>query len=173
MTISLIVAAAANNAIGKDNQLLWHLPNDMKFFKATTWGLPLIMGRKTFESVGGKPLPGRTNIVISRDANFNAKGIVTAASVAAALQKAEACHCREVMVAGGGLIYEAFLPLAKRIYLTRVDTAPEADTFFPPMNEKEWELFFRQPFEKDEKHAFAYRFETWQRIAGGVMALPG
>jgi dihydrofolate reductase len=160
MTISLIVAAAENNAIGKNNQLLWHLPNDLKFFKNTTWGMPVIMGRKTFESVN-KPLPGRFNIVITRQANWNADGVIAATDLQDALQKAAETNCNEAFIIGGGEIYKQAYELADKIYLTRVHTEVDGDTFFPALDENKWQLISNQDFAADEKHAFAYSFQTW------------
>jgi dihydrofolate reductase len=160
MTISLIVAAAENNAIGKNNQLLWHLPNDLKFFKNTTWGMPVIMGRKTFESVN-KPLPGRFNIVITRQANWKADSVIAATDLQDALQKAAETNCNEIFIIGGGEIYKQAYELADKIYLTRVHTEIDGDTFFPALDENKWQLISNQDFAADEKHAFAYSFQTW------------
>lgn len=158
--ISLIVAAAENNAIGKNNQLLWHLPNDLKFFKNTTWGMPVIMGRKTFESVN-KPLPGRFNIVITRQTGWKADGVVTAVDLTDALKKAAETNCKEFFIIGGGEIYKQGFEIAVKIYLTRVHTAVEADTFFPPIDEDKWQQISIQEFPADEKHQYAYSFQTW------------
>jgi dihydrofolate reductase len=160
--ISLVVAASINNAIGKNNQLLWHLPNDLKFFKNTTWGSVVIMGRKTFESVN-KPLPGRINIVITRQPNWIAEGVTVAQNLDHALQLAKETNCKELFVIGGGEIYNLALPLADRVYLTRVNTNIEGDTFFPELSENEWLLSTSTPFEADEKNAFAHCFEVWDR----------
>ena len=162
MTISLVVAAAENNSIGKNNQLLWHLPNDLKFFKNTTWGMPVIMGRKTFEAVN-KPLPGRFNIVITRQADWNADGVIVATDLNNALQKAKATNCNEIFVIGGGEIYKQAMELADTIYLTRVHANIDGDTFFPIIDESKWQLTTNQDFGVDEKHAFAYSFQTWKR----------
>ncbi|MGB4843529.1 MAG: dihydrofolate reductase [Ferruginibacter sp.] len=158
--ISLIVAAAENNAIGKNNQLLWHLPNDLKFFKNTTWGMPVIMGRKTFESVN-KPLPGRFNIVITRQADWKADGVIVATDLQDALKKASATNCKEFFIIGGGEIYKQAYEIAGKIYLTRVHTAIDGDTFFPAVDETKWQLTSSQDFETDEKHKYAYSFQTW------------
>lgn len=160
--ISLIVAAAENNTIGKNNQLLWHLPKDLKFFKNTTWGMPVIMGRRTFESVN-KPLPGRFNIVITRQADWKADGVIVAVDLQDALEKAAATNCKEIFIIGGGEIYKQAFELATKIYLTRVHTTIDGDTFFPAIDEKKWELVSSHDFEADEKHAFAYSFQNWRR----------
>lgn len=163
MIISIIVAAADNNAIGKDNQLLWHLPIDMKFFKATTWTSPVIMGRKTFQSLGEKILPGRKNIIISRQENYQPADVWVVKSLAEAIEKAKSTNCNEIFIAGGGEIYKQSMALANRIYMTRVHTHIDADTFFPEINEKEWSLVDRQSYAADEKHAFDFSIETWER----------
>lgn len=162
MSIALIVAAAANQAIGKAGQLLWHLPKDLKFFKNTTWAMPVIMGRKTFESVN-KPLPGRINIVITSNADWQAEGTQTASSLADALEQAKATHCKEIFVIGGGEIYRQALPMADTVYLTRVHAELEGDTFFPVLDENEWELTSNDDFETDEKHAYPFSIQVWKR----------
>ena len=160
MTISLIVAAAENNAIGKNNQLLWHLPNDLRFFKNTTWGMIVVMGRKTFEAVN-KPLPGRVNIVITRQPDWKGNGTITAKDLKEALLIAEETHFKEVFIIGGGEIYKQSMPVADKIYITRVHATLEGDTFFPAIDEKEWELVSNEDFKKDEKHPYDYSFQTW------------
>lgn len=161
MKITLVVAAALNNAIGKNNRLLWHLPNDLKHFKNLTWGLPVLMGRKTFDSVG-RPLKGRPNLILTRSASFEANGCTVVHDIHAAI-----CFCRtnlynELMIVGGSEIYDLFLPLADSIQLTRVFTNPEADTFFN-FDMNGWELKKQTSWRADEKHAFDYNFEEWQK----------
>lgn len=160
--LSLIVAAAENNAIGKDNQLLWHLPADMKFFKNTTWALPVIMGRKTYESLG-KPLTGRHNIVITTRDHWHTHGVTVVRNVKEAISAAEEMKTNEVMVIGGGQIYREALPMADRVYLTRVHASFDADTFFPELSKAEWRLVSEKRFYADEKHAYDYSFEVWDR----------
>jgi dihydrofolate reductase len=162
MLLSLIAAASTNNAIGKNNQLLWHLPNDLKFFKNTTWGMPVIMGRKTFESVN-KPLPGRINIVITRQAGWAATGTIAAADLNDAVNKAAATHCKEAFIIGGGQIYQQALPLTGKIYLTRVHAVLDGDVFFPAINEAGWQLLSNEDFKMDDKHLYDYSFQTWQK----------
>ncbi len=162
MTISLVAAAAQNNAIGKNNQLLWHLPNDLKFFKNTTWGMPVIMGRKTFESVN-KPLPGRMNIVITRQSGWAAAGVTSATSLKDAVHKAEAENFKEAFVIGGGEIYKEAFSKASVIYLTRVHTTINGDTFFPLIHEDIWQMVSQEDFTKDEKHLYNYSFQKWER----------
>jgi len=162
MIISLVVAAADNNAIGKDQKLLWCLPNDMKFFKNVTWGMVVIMGRKTLEALG-KPLKGRKNIVITRQ-SLNTDGAVIVKSLEEALSAAKEMDVKEVMVIGGGEIYKLALPKANRIYITRVHAKPEdADTFFPEFSEKEWKLVSKKDYDADSKHQYAYSFQLWER----------
>lgn len=163
MTISLVVAAATNNAIGKEGKIPWHLPNDMKHFKNVTWGMPVIMGRKTFESLG-KVLPGRKNIVISRQPGWEAEGTVNVKKIEDALFVAKATDAKEVMVIGGGEIYKTLFEKATRIYLTRVEAEPEADTFFPPLHPGDWNLVSQQIHEADEKNIFNYSFQLWERV---------
>lgn len=163
MTISLIVAAATNNAIGKDGQLPWHLPNDMKHFKNITWGMPIVMGRKTFETLR-KALPGRKNIVITRKPGWKVEGAIVVKTIEDALFVARETDAREVMVIGGGEIYKALFEKASRIYMTRVEAEPEADTFFPSLLPEEWHLMSQQNYEADEKNAYNYSFQVWERI---------
>ena len=163
MIISLVVATSTNNAIGKDNQLLWHLPKDMRFFKNTTWAMPVIMGRKTFESLSGKALNGRLNIVITRQKDWNAENVAVVNSIAAAYELAAQQDYKEVYVIGGAEIYAQTLPKADIVYLTRVNTIIDADSFFPTLGE-EWKLYSEEPFNADAKHAFAFTFQVWKRI---------
>ncbi|MBW0176482.1 dihydrofolate reductase [Sediminibacterium sp.] len=163
MLISLIVAAGTNNAIGKDNQLLWHLPKDLQFFKKTTWAMPVIMGRKTFESLSGKPLQGRLNIIITRQKDWQPEGVTVVNSLRDALFVAASADYKEVFVAGGGEIYKEAMGQADKVYLTRVQTAPDADTFFPELSPDEWQLVADETFPKNEKHAYPYSFQLWTR----------
>ncbi len=162
MKVSLVVAATENNAIGKDNKLLWHLPNDMMFFKNTTWGMPVIMGRKTFDSMQ-KPLRGRTNIIITRQEMQAPPGTVVVNNPEQALKIAEDTDAKECFVIGGAEIFNQFLDQAYRIYMTRVQTTLDGDVFFPDIDQKEWELTDQQEFNADDKHAYAYSFQTWDR----------
>ncbi|HKP31225.1 MAG TPA: dihydrofolate reductase [Chitinophagaceae bacterium] len=164
MIISLVVAASTNNVIGKNNQLIWHLPNDMKFFKNTTWAMPVIMGRKTFESMAKKPLTGRFNIVVTRskDVKPETGEIMLASSLDEAFRKAEATDCKESFVIGGGEIFKEILPKADKIYMTRVHAELEGDTFFPVIN-GDWKRSWKEDHQSDEKHAYSYSFELWER----------
>ncbi len=163
MTISLVVAAATNNGIGKDGTMPWHLPNDMKHFKNVTWGMPVVMGRKTFESLG-KVLPGRKNIVITRQPGWEVAGTIAVPKIEDALFVAKQTDANEVMVIGGGEIYKTLFDRAKRIYLTRVEAEPEADTFFPALDPKEWHLMSQKDHEADSANAYNYSFQVWERV---------
>ena len=159
--VSAIVAAAENNAIGKGNQLLWHLPNDLRFFKRTTQGHPIVMGRKTYESVG-KPLPNRRNIIITRQPDYTVDG----AEVVHSLQEAlTLCVGKaEVFIVGGAEIYKQALPILGRIYLTRVHADVIGDAFFPDFAEREWVLVSEESHPADERHAYAYTFMVYERM---------
>jgi len=163
MQISLIVAASTNNAIGKNNQLLWHLPKDMRFFKNTTWAMPVIMGRKTFESLAGKPLNGRLNIVITKQDGLTYEGVSVVNSLESAIEIAQLNDYNEAFVIGGGEIYQAALPIANKIYLTRVDVNIDGDTFFPELNPNSWTLANVEEHFADAKHQYNYRFQIWEK----------
>lgn len=162
MKISLVVAASDNNVIGKDNQLLWHLPKDMKFFKDTTWAMPIVMGRKTFESIGSKSLPGRLNIILTKQATLKDPTLIVAGSIDEAIQLAERENYAEIFIIGGGQIYTAAMPLANTIYMTRVHTTIDGDTVFPILDGS-WKLAYSIPFTADEKHAYSFDIECWNR----------
>ena len=158
MTITLIAAAAENNALGKDNQMVWRLPDDFKRFKQLTTRHCIIMGRKTLESMDG-PLPNRTNIVITRQKDFTYEGCTIVHSLDEALA---ACpQDEEVFIIGGGEIYNQSIAKADKIELTRVHTTVEADAFFPEIDEKKWKLNESVFHPKDEKHQYDFVFETW------------
>ncbi|HTN36675.1 MAG TPA: dihydrofolate reductase [Arachidicoccus sp.] len=164
MNISLIVAVANNQAIGKNNQMLWYMPSDFKYFKNQTWGLPILMGRRTFQALDSKALPGRLNIVLSRDKTFKAEGALVIPKYEDALFLAKEHDYNELMVIGGAEIYKLLLPKAHKIYLTRIDAAFEdADAFFPEIGPKDWELVSEQPHKADEKNPYNYSFEIWSR----------
>jgi dihydrofolate reductase len=158
--LSIVVAAAENGAIGKDNRLLWRLPDDLKYFKAVTMGKPIVMGRKTYESIG-KPLPGRLNIVISRQSGLEISGCAVVGSLAAA--QSAASDAPEIMIVGGADIYRQALPFTQRIYLTRVHARMDADVFFPELAAGEWRETHREPHAADERHAYAFTFITLER----------
>ena len=162
MNITLVVAASQNNAIGFNNQLLWHLPKDMRFFKNTTWGMPILMGRKTYESMGSKPLYGRFNIIITRNKNWISEDVTVVHSIQEAVTLATKFKYKELFVIGGGEVYEMALPLAQKIWLTRVHATLEGDVYFPALN-NDWELVSTSHNEIDEKHKFSFDFECWKR----------
>ena len=164
MNFSFVVAAAENDAIGKDNGMLWHLQNDLKFLKNITWAMPVLMGRKSFEALDNKPLNGRANIILTRKKDYKPEGVVVVNNIKDASFFAEQNDYKEIMVLGGGEIYQMLLPKATKIYLTRVHASfPEADTFFPSIDEDKWTRTSKQDFDADEKHAYAYSFEVWER----------
>ncbi|MEN9446478.1 MAG: hypothetical protein RL728_990 [Bacteroidota bacterium] len=156
--ITLIAAAAENNALGKDNDLLWHLPEDFKRFKQITSGHYIIMGRKTFESFP-KPLSNRTHIIITRQEEYLVEGCLVVHSLEEALEIAP--QNEEVFIIGGAQIYEQALPFADKIDLTRVHIELDADAFFPEFNTSEWNLVFTEKHFKDEKHQYDFTFETY------------
>ena len=162
MIISAIVATARNLVIGHQNQIPWYLPADLKYFKKMTTGHHVIMGRKSFESIG-KPLPNRTNVVVTRDPFFVATGCMVAHSLPEALSLAEANGETEAFVIGGGEIYRQSWPYLDRIYLTEVDAEPEGDVFFPKMDETEWRELSREVHPADEKNEFAFVFRVLER----------
>lgn len=158
---ALVVAVAENGVIGGDNQLLWHLPLDLKHFKQLTQGHPIIMGRRTFESIG-RPLPNRTNIVVTRQTEWQAEGCETAYAVLQALELART-YDEEVFVIGGGEIYRQALPAADVVYLTEVHHSFEGDVTFPELNPADWREESRERHEPDEKHAYPFSFVTLRR----------
>ncbi len=165
MTIlSMIVAMADNNIIGKDNDMPWHLPADLAYFKITTLGKPIIMGRKTFESIG-RPLPGRRNIVISRDTSYEGNGIEVVNSVeqALALINNSADAVDEIMVIGGGAIYRHCLTKANRLYVTHIKANIEGDTQFPEFNDGTWRKVHSEPSVSDEKNIYGLDFCIYER----------
>lgn len=166
MKLSLIVATAQQNVIGVDNQLPWHLPQDLKYFKSVTLGKPIIMGRKTFESIG-KPLPGRTNIVITRQQNWSFSGVLVAQTIEEAVVIAEQFRneqqqlSEEVMVIGGAEIYRYTLPFADRVYVTRIDIKVDGDAYFPALPESEWQLVSEIPGESSA--SLPHKFLIYER----------
>ncbi|WP_421230106.1 type 3 dihydrofolate reductase [Aeromonas jandaei] len=162
MKISMIAAMAHDRVIGKDNQMPWHMPADLAHFKRVTLGKPVLMGRKTFESIG-RPLPGRRNLVISRNPDYQADGIEVVGSVEAALALLADNEVAEVMVIGGGHLYAELLPRADCLYLTRIELEVEGDTRFPAFADEQWQCVEREVHQTDEKNPHPYRFETWLR----------
>lgn len=166
MTLSSIVAAAENNAIGKDNQLPWHLPKDLQFFKRTTLGKPVLMGRKTYESLG-KPLPGRLNIVISTQKDLSvAEGVLVFNSIEEGIKRMEKESTNAGFIIGGGHIFEQTMDKIDRIYFTKVDAEiKEATAFFPEIDHSHWKLVWEESHEADEKHLYDFIFQQYERIA--------
>lgn len=158
MIITLIAAAAENNALGKDNDLVWHLPDDFKRFKKLTTGHTIIMGRKTLESMNG-PLPNRTNVVITRQKDYTYEGCAIVHSLDEALAKCN--QEEEVFIIGGGEIYKQAIDKADKIELTRVHTTVDADTYFPEIDIKKWQLTNEEHHPKDDKHQFDFKYQTF------------
>ncbi len=161
MSLSLIVAVADNGVIGQQNGLPWRLPEDLKRFKALTLGKPIIMGRKTFDSIG-KPLPGRTNIVITRQGDLALPGCLVVDSLPAAI--AAAGEVAEIMIIGGAEIYHQALPQAQRVYLTQVHAIVDGDATFPALNPMQWRELAREDYPADERHAYAYSFVILESV---------
>lgn len=164
--VAIIVAAAKNRVIGHDNAMPWYLPEELQHFKRTTLGKPLVMGRNTFESIG-RPLPGRTNIVISRNPEFSHPGIKVASSLEEALKLADnqavIDGSAEIMVMGGGQIYQQAFPFTSRLYLTEVDAEPEGDTWFPEVLDSEWLETSRDVYPAQEGNRYGYAIRCLQR----------
>jgi len=163
MTISLIVAASRNGVIGRNGALPWHLPDDLRQFKRLTLGKPVIMGRRTWESIG-RPLPQRRNIVLTRDPGFRAGGCEVAHSVSEAL--ALVAGAEEAMVIGGAQVYAAFLPFAARIWLTRVQAEVDGDTHFPAPDPDAWCLVSSEAHAADDRHGYAFELLRYDRRGG-------
>lgn len=138
MRIALIAAMSENEVIGNNNKLPWHFPEELKYFKKMTLGKPIIMGRKTFESMGGRPLPQRKNIILTQDKNYSANDCIVVHSVAEAIKEAEREVSEEIMIIGGANVYQQFLPFATRLYITIVHQECAGDAFFPKLNWEEW-----------------------------------
>lgn len=162
MIISTIVATAKNRVIGKDNQIPWYLPADLKYFKKTTLNHHIIMGRNCYHSIG-RPLPKRTNVIITRNPFFVASGCLVAHSIDEALELARANGEKEAFIIGGGQIYEQSAGLWDKVYLTEVDLEAEGDVFFPELNFDDWNEVFCEAHEKDEKNKFDYTFKVFER----------
>lgn len=169
MTLSFIVAVSDNNAIGRDNALPWNLPDDMKFFKRTTMGKPVIMGRKTFEALG-KPLPGRLNIVLSKNENYVVpEGVVRVSWLHEAMIAAKDENYKnnkdEIFIIGGAKVFSKIILLADRLYITRVHAQiPDADAFFPVIDHTHFKLVWEEAHEKDENHIYSFTFQQYESI---------
>jgi dihydrofolate reductase len=160
--ISFIVAADENNVMGKGNELPWRLPNDMKYFKNQTWGMTVIMGRKTLESLG-KPLQGRKNIVITRNKDWKQERAQVAHSVEEAIEMAKQTGANEIFIIGGAEIFKTAMPLAGRIYLTRIHHQFDGDVHFPEVSTNDWQLVKSHFYKADEKNKYPHTFEVWER----------
>jgi dihydrofolate reductase len=164
MIISMLLAADEQNGIGINNGLLCHLPADLKYFKQVTTGHCIAMGRKTFDSIG-KPLPNRTNIVITRNKHLAIEGCVMAGSIEEAIAFARKQNETELVIIGGGVIFKETLPITDKIYFTRIHHTFEADTFFPVIDESEFKMVKNEFHAPDEKNAYPYSFQVFERIA--------
>jgi dihydrofolate reductase len=162
MVLSAIAAVSLNNVIGKHNALPWHMPADMRFFKTTTMGHAVIMGRKTYQSFK-KALRGRTNFVITRQKDFTLPDAFVVHSLSEAIKKAAETEKEEIFILGGAEVYRESLPLLDRIYLTRIYAEVEGDAFFPPLDPGEWKLVTEDVHQPDEKNRYAYSFQLWER----------
>jgi dihydrofolate reductase len=162
LVVSLLVAADEANVIGKENRLPWHLPNDLRYFKNQTWAMPILMGRKTYESIG-KPLPGRTSIVITRNANWKQDGVKTVHSLEEAINVAEVMGAKEIFVIGGAEIFQTAFHRASRVYLTRIHHRFEGDAYFPELAVSEWRMVKSRYCPADEKNAYPHTFLVMER----------
>ncbi|NBX66274.1 MAG: dihydrofolate reductase [Proteobacteria bacterium] len=164
MKISLIAAVSENNVIGDGEKLLWHIPEDFRYFKSTTMGKPIIMGRRTYDSIG-RPLPGRLNIVITRNSDWKADGITTAASLEEAIKTAEKQNVSEIFVIGGGQIYAQALPFATSVYLTLVQGVYTGDVRFPALDPKVWQETSRKKGTDCDKVGMNYEFIVYEKVS--------
>ncbi|OMH39197.1 dihydrofolate reductase [Motiliproteus sp. MSK22-1] len=166
MKLALIVAQSENRVIGRNNKLPWHLPEDLKYFKSVTMGKVIIMGRKTFESIG-RPLPGRTNIVVTRNLEYSFNGVDVVHDLQAAIEKAESLSIingwNEALVIGGSQLYEQALPLTERLYLTQVHHQVDGDAYFPALNSQDWEQVGSKSFKSDDVNPYNYSFLVFNR----------
>src|SRR5687767_14965016 len=160
--LSLLLAASENNVIGKDNKLPWHLPNDLKYFKNLTWGMTVVMGRKTYDSFNNL-LTGRINIVITRNKDWKAKGVEVVHTIEDAIALAKKSAVKEIFIIGGAEIFNSVLDRADRIYLTRIHHEFVGDAFFPAVNEEEWKLVKNRDCPADEKNPYPHSFQVWER----------
>ena len=163
MIVSCIVATANNNVIGKDNDIPWYLPADLKYFKKITSGHHIIMGRNCYDSIG-RPLPNRTNVILTRDTFFISSNCLVCHSVTEALEAAHENGESEAFIIGGGMIYAQTMDLWDKLYLTEVDLEVEGDIFFPEMDKSDWNLLSEEPHKSDEKNEFDYTFKVFERI---------
>jgi dihydrofolate reductase len=163
MTLSLLVAADENNVIGKDNKLPWHLPNDLKYFKNLTWGMPILMGRKTFDSIG-QALPGRKSIVITRNKDWKHENVEVVHSIEEAINSAKADDIKEIFVIGGAEIFSSSFHNADRIYLTRIHHQFDGDVYFQELPANDWALIQNKFCHADDKNAYSHTFQVWDKV---------
>lgn len=161
--LSAIAALAENRVIGLKNQMPWHLPADLKHFRTITSGHPILMGRKTFESIG-RPLPNRTNIILTRDKNYQADGCIVVNEVEQALNAANELNASEVFIIGGSEIYQLLLPRVQRLYLTEIHQQFEGDAFFPQLDKSHWHEVSRETHTADEQNPYNYSFVLLERV---------
>ena len=161
--LSHIVAVSENHVIGTDNHLPWNLTSDFRYFKNKTWGMPVIMGRKTFESME-KDLPGRINIVVTSKKDWNAENAFVVHSIEQGIAKAKESDAKEIFIIGGGKIFKETLGMVDRIYLTRVHATVNGDTYYPEIDKSVWKLVSAEDHQADEKNNYPFTFEVWERI---------
>lgn len=169
MRVSIIVAMARNRVIGRDNEMPWHLPAELKYFKRVTMGKPVIMGRKTFESIG-RPLPGRHNIVVTRNRGYEAQGVTVVHALGEALEAAG--EVDEAVIIGGAELYRQALPVAERLYLTEIEAEPEGDARFPEIRPDHWREVSRVRREKDGDNPFDFAWLVLERVSTNVTTHP-
>ncbi|CAG9295626.1 type 3 dihydrofolate reductase [Celerinatantimonas diazotrophica] len=163
MLISMIAAMANNRVIGRGNQMPWYLPADLKHFKQTTLGKPIVMGRKTYESIG-RALPGRHNYVLTRDSHWQSDGVIAITALQQAIELEQLNETEELVIIGGGELYRLFLPFAQRLYLTFIDlNVGDADTFFPDYEPDQWQVSVESAHQADEHNPYNYRFVQFER----------
>ncbi len=165
--LSHIVAASENNVIGSKGELPWSLPNDFKYFKNKTWGMPVIMGRNTYESLK-KSLPGRINIVVTGKKDFHPEEVFVSHNIESAIRKATDSDAKEIFIIGGGEIFKQTMDKVSRIYITRVHTKVDGDTFYPEINPAEWTKASSRSLPADEKNNYPYTFEVWEKNPGNL-----
>ena len=162
MILCHIVAASENNVIGSNNELPWKLSDDFRYFKNKTWGMPVIMGRNTFNSLK-KDLPGRLNIVLTSKKDWSAPNVTVVSEVGDAITKAKESDAKEIFIIGGGQVFKQTMDIVNRIYLTRVHTVVEGDTYYPEINERDWKLMSSIDHPADDKNNFPFTFEVWEK----------
>ncbi len=163
--LSHIVAASENNVIGFNGDMPWHLPNDFRYFKNKTWGMPVIMGRKSYEALK-ESLPGRINIVITKKTDFHPEGAFVVNAIDDAIEKAKESDAREIFIIGGGEIFKQTIDIVSRIYLTRVHANVKGDTYYPEIKKDMWKLVSEQSFPADDKNNYPYTFQVWEKNTG-------